>query len=116
MNRRSGCSLRVDSFDMTLGNVTWWRHQELLCLEPIKNAVALNELVVTLKTALQAQGLEIERRPFCPHLTLARDVRRATTTKAVSELRWQVDRIELVESTISSQGSVYRVLPTKPPT
>jgi len=39
-------------------------------------------------------------------------VRRDHAFKSIKELRWQVERMELVESQVLPHGSAYRVLPT----
>jgi 2'-5' RNA ligase len=43
---------------------------------------------------------------------LARDVRRDHAFKPIRELRWQVQKIELVESQTKATGSIYTILPT----
>jgi len=108
------CSTTIDfaPFDLTLGRVSWWERQELLCLEPTAGAEALVELVGRLQTALRRNGFAVEHRPFRPHITLAREVRRDHAFKPIRELRWQVQRIELVESQTRPSGSVYTLVPT----
>lgn len=102
----------VQPFELVLGEIKWWERQQLLCLEPTSGVEALQELVGRLQRALRAKGFAVERRPFRPHLTLARDVRRAHDFKPIKQLRWQVQRIDLVESRTLPTGSVYSVLPT----
>ncbi len=102
----------VKSCELALGAMHWWQKQELLCLEPTSGADALVELVSRLQTALCAKGFPVDDRPFRPHITLAREVRREHAFKPIRQLRWQVHRIELVESQTLPGGSVYTILPT----
>jgi 2'-5' RNA ligase len=103
---------KVAPFDLILGDLNWWERQELLCLEPKSGAEALTELVSGLQRALRGKGFAVEHRPFRPHVTLARDVRRDHAFKPIRELRWQVQKIELVESQTKATGSIYTILPT----
>lgn len=112
-----GRTIDVRPFEFALGKLRWWPRQERLCLEPgdepgndHESAHALAELVGRLRAALHASGFEVERRPFRAHVTLARDVRREHEFKPIRELRWQVERIDLIESHTGSRGSRYEVL------
>jgi len=102
----------VRPFELVLGELKWWERQQLLCLEPIAGGDALQDLVGRLQTELRAKDFAVERRPFRAHVTLAREVRRAHEFKAIKELHWQVERIDLIESQTLPSGSVYTVLPT----
>jgi len=102
----------VQPFDLILQAINWWERQELLCLEPIAGAEALQECVERLHAALRHSGFAVERRPFRPHLTLARDVRRDHAVKPIKALHWPVQRMELIESQNSGRGSEYTVLGT----
>jgi 2'-5' RNA ligase len=102
----------VAPFTLILDTLNWWRKQQLLCLEPSSGAEALVELVGRLQLSLRDKGFAVELRPFRPHVTLARDVRRDHAVSSIRQLNWPVQRIELVESQISPTGSVYTILPT----
>jgi 2'-5' RNA ligase len=102
----------IAPFELTLGSLNWWERQELLCLEPHAGVGALVELVTRLQRELRGKGFALEHRPFHPHLTLARDVRREHAFKPIRELRWQVHRMELVASQNVATASVYTILAT----
>jgi 2'-5' RNA ligase len=103
---------KVAPFELILGDLNWWERQELLCLEPQSGGEALTELVGRLQRALRGKGYAVEHRPYRPHVTLARDVRRDHAFKPIRELRWQVQRMELVESQTAATGSIYTIVPT----
>jgi len=68
----------------------------------------------TLSDALAKAGFAAERRMFRPHLTLARHCIRAAHRGPVTPVRWTVDRLALVESTLAAGGSSYRDLASWP--
>jgi 2'-5' RNA ligase len=80
-------------------------------MEPADGQGKLMELVDRLRAALKYRGFPIEQRPFRAHLTLAREVGRFdVNSDATRAVRWPVDRIELVESTVAKKGSLYTVV------
>jgi RNA 2',3'-cyclic 3'-phosphodiesterase len=106
------CARRVDVpvFELVLGKLAWWEAQGLLCVEPVTGVEALQELAERVQSTLRQCGFTIERRPFRGHMTLARDVRSAHEFKPIRQLRWIVDRVELIESQTSAKGSEYTIL------
>jgi len=110
--RQCVTSTKVEPFELIVETLAWWERQELLCLEPTAGVEPLVVLVDCLRNALRKSGFVVEYRPFRPHVTLARDVRRNHTFKPIRQLHWPVHRIELVESETSATGSVYSILPT----
>jgi 2'-5' RNA ligase len=93
-------------------------------LSPDGVPTSLAALHAALAAGLARQGFPTERRMFRPHLTLARHCARAVHRGAVQPVRWTVERLALVESTLAAGGSQYRnlfewplsALPMPPPT
>jgi 2'-5' RNA ligase len=78
---------------------------------------AAQGLATRVEAACLAAGLEGEKRPFQPHLTLARA--RARIGAALPELPaapklrpWRADELVLYQSHLSPKGSVYEPLRT----
>lgn len=71
---------------------------------------SLATLHAALAAGLAREGFPTERRMFRPHLTLARHCARAVHRGAVQPVRWTVERLALVESTLAPGGSRYRNL------
>ena len=71
---------------------------------------ALAALHAALAAGLAREGFPTERRMFRPHLTLARHCARAAHHGPVQPVRWTVERLSLVESTLAAGGSRYRIL------
>ncbi len=91
-------------FTLTLGQPALWRGGTAV-LEAAA-APRLLALHAALGSALLAEGLRVEARPYRPHLTLARRAPQAVLPPAGPALRWPVRGWALVES--GQQG--YQVL------
>jgi 2'-5' RNA ligase len=81
----------------------------------------LQELRTRVEAALVPLGFAAEKKPFSPHLTLARfrssrnlvALREQASALAAEQGLWgefMVDRIDLMRSTLTRQGPVYRVI------
>ena len=71
----------------------------------------LGQLYQRLEAGLAGVGFPREGRTFFPHLTLGR-VRDPQTViplpgEAVSQVRWQVDHLSLIQSTLTPSGALY---------
>ena len=77
-------------------------------LSPDGVPTPLAALRAALTGGLSRAGFAIERRMFRPHLTLARHCVRAAQRGPVVPVRWTVERLALVESTLAAGGSHYR--------
>ena len=73
----------------------------------------LRSLAANLDAALVPLGFERERRPYIPHLTLARTRSKAARFKPPPEEylgEFQVRHVELTESTLTPEGAAYRTI------
>lgn len=67
---------------------------------------ALETLAASARRALEEAGFSLEKRPFVPHITLARHYRpRNTAAVTVPPVTWEVGKIELLASCPASPGS-----------
>ena len=96
------------------------RRARVLWLGLTEGGESLASLAGALEQALRGEGFDPAERPFSPHLTLGRVRRReedwsgrlagvATALEGEQAPTFAVDRVTIVESTLSSGGSVYRV-------
>jgi 2'-5' RNA ligase len=74
----------------------------------------LERLTQLLNGALAKEGFPIERRPFHPHVTLARRCRSPAGAGSVAPIAWNVERIVLNASERSPHGLRYRELDAWP--
>ncbi len=94
-----GRALRVPFSPCTLvfGCAELWP-RGLAVLRPHRTPNELVALHQRLGEALQAEGVETERREWKAHVTLARDARGALPEAVTPEFAWPVDGYALVES------------------
>lgn len=101
--RAQGCELVLDRFG-------WFARAGVVWLggEP---ADPLHDLVSELNADLSPLGLDFDERPFRPHVTLFRKVRRRPRFPEIEPLKWPVREFALIESV---PGQPYRVLQAWP--
>ena len=87
----------VEPMDFVLDASALWR-RDVASLRPRRVPAALPRLHEAVGAALVAQGIEIERREWRPHVTLARRAGDATAPPEPFSLRWRPDGFVLVES------------------
>lgn len=70
---------------------------------------ALAELVAQLRELAGRCGIATDARPYRPHLSIARKLRRRVPRRALPPIHWQINSFCLVESQPGAAGSEYRV-------
>jgi 2'-5' RNA ligase len=101
-------------FEIVLDRLEHWQRPQVLCLTASVIPEPLAALVWSLRSALSTRGFDPEKRPFRPHLTLARKVRLPPPAESVVPLRWAAHEYSLVESITGPEGSRYERLSTWP--
>jgi RNA 2',3'-cyclic 3'-phosphodiesterase len=104
----------VTPFEVVLDRVEHWQRPQVLCLTASVVPETLAALVWSLRSALSARGFDPEKRPFRPHLTLARKVRLPPPAGSVVPQCWAAHEYSLVESITGPEGSRYERLSTWP--
>ena len=100
------CAPFVLSFD----GLEHWRKPRVACLTASGIPAPLRNLVAELEAALDAAGIGFDRRPYRPHLTLARKVVRLEHAGPIATLEWPVRDFALIESLSTRAGSRYEPL------
>lgn len=75
----------------------------------------LRSLAAEIDDALAPLGFEREKRPYAPHLTVGRVRGRPAGFElppSTKDLEFQVRSIELVQSTLTPEGAVYKIVET----
>ena len=96
----------VISFD-SLGA---WRASGVAWIAPSVLPPPLLKLHSTLMDVLNAQGFELETRPFRPHVTLARRCLQPLPRAKCPPILWRADKLYLIGSELRESGPVYRNL------
>lgn len=115
-------SVAAPRFEMVFDRAQCWSHNRIGFLAPQQAPQALLELVAELEKTLDGLGIQYDRRPYKPHITL---IRKADCPKKnpaegrvpvspewgdFAPIKWSADNFVLVESVLSAEGSAYRLV------
>ena len=102
-----GASIQSESFSLVLNHSVFRSRQQMLWAMPAGIPVALTELNAELRRRIESQcGLELEERPFFPHITLLRKLPKLPTELDMPTIEWRVGEFVLMESE-TRQGRCY---------
>ena len=96
--------------DLVLDRIQYWRHNGIVWAGVEQCPAAIPGLVSALSRPLRGIGLEIDTRPYVPHITLLREARRAPAASGMTEVAWPVLDFALIESVTHERGRAYEVL------
>ena len=97
-------------FTLELTHSGWWPRARVAWLAPDEESGVLLTLASNLRDMAVARGIEMEQRPYSPHLTIARKVRRRPPAQDFAPIRWEINEFCLMESSAGDGGSEYRIL------
>ncbi len=100
----------LEPCELILDRVEHWVRPAVVCLVATQTPPALDNLVATMKRGLRQLGLKTEKRPFRPHLTLARKVKKRMVGHTIEPIHWPVRDFVLVASELNREGSRYRII------
>ncbi len=111
----------IPAFATVFDRADCWRHNRIGFLTATSPPQALFDLVQALEGSLIQAGIDFDRRPYQPHITLLRNVTCGSRTLAGDEaaadfqpITWDAREIVLLGSSASPVGVVYRPLATYP--
>jgi 2'-5' RNA ligase len=102
-------AVRARSFALEFDHGGAFRGAGVAWLAPHECPPALSELVAQLRDLAARCGIATEDRPYRPHLTIARKLRRRPKRTQFDPIRWQINSFCLVASTPGESGSEYAV-------
>ena len=103
--------MNVPALTLSLDCLGYWPKPRILWLGTSKPPLALTALVLDLNRRLEGCGFTPERRPFSPHITLARKFPGPAPRDPIREpIAWRVDHVVLAESLRQEDGTHYRVV------
>ena len=100
----------AEPFSLCLDRLGHWPRPRILWLGPRQAPASAQNLVMSLRTALQAQQLTPDLRPWQPHVTLARKINNPPQVTEVPAIHWPAQAFCLVESVTDPRGVRYQVL------
>jgi len=106
-------SLAVEDFTLQLDQLGYWRKPQVMWAGSDGVPTALLTLVDYMSKIAALCGCQLDVRPFRPHLTLFRKVRKPPRDLPVMvPILWQAVDFALVESVTAASGVCYKVLKT----
>ncbi len=99
-----------EPFEFTIDRLESWRAAHVACLmiEPVPGPMAA--LVERLRLNLSEHGIDVDRKDFRAHVTVARDWREQRLEERIGPFTWCARDFVLVASQPGHDGSEYRVL------
>jgi 2'-5' RNA ligase len=107
---QAASEIQCEPFDLQLNYLSGWPRAGIQWLGTSQIPGVLSGLVDSLTAGLGPCGFEAERRPFVPHITLARKVRKPKVKAGLEAIHWPVRDFALVESAVVEGGARYEVL------
>jgi 2'-5' RNA ligase len=108
-------AVRSHRFALQLDRLEHWRKPQVICLLPSAFPTGLGQLAADLAAQLRQAGFDLEKRPYRPHLTLARNAAcLPANSRLIKPIFWQSTAFLLVESDRDTQGAHYTVLKSWP--
>jgi 2'-5' RNA ligase len=97
-------------FTLSLDRLGYFAKTRVVWLGASSTPPELTEAVKSLNRALRRCGHKPERRPFVPHVTLARKARPLRESIEFEPVRWEVNRFSLMQSVPEAGGVRYHEL------
>jgi nicotinamide-nucleotide amidase len=108
---RLAAGISAEAFTMVLTHGLFWPRNGILCLTSEPAPKPLLNLAASLAELAQTAGIQLEKRPFIPHITVIRKAmspeQRFLLPKPVY---WPIDEFHLVESSLLPDGPIHRIL------
>lgn len=102
---------RAQAFELKLDQLGMWPRSGIVWLGASVVPPALSQFAAEMNCGIEACGIATDTRPYRPHVTLLRHATaRSQRFPEVAPFIWPVDHFVLVESTLQSPGSCYRIL------
>lgn len=103
----AAAAVRAAPFTLRFDISGYWKRPQLLWVGCRESPASLRSLVDALKEIAAGCGFTPEARPYVPHLTLVRKLRRPLRPAAPEAIDWAVEGFALVESRTDAAGARY---------
>ena len=103
-------AIRCRCFSLKLDKLGKWPRAKIIWLAPATFPDELTSLVTELNRSASECGIEVESRPYSPHITLARKARGPAPRLDFKPFEWKIKSYALVQSRTLQEGAVYEVI------
>lgn len=100
---------RIAPFTLVLDRLGAFRDGDVAWIGTGEAPPGLADLAARLVRELGTRGFDVDRRPYAPHLTLARKCRLPPHDISAGRIAWDVRELALVESMLRPGGPSYRI-------
>lgn len=101
-------------FEIEINGLGYFARPGISWLGPVEIPPALLQLHDQIGNQIKVCGYKPETRPFRPHVTMARKVKKEIATQPFSSIHWTVDSFVLVKSIIKDSSVQYQIKSTFP--
>jgi 2'-5' RNA ligase len=108
--RKVAAGVVARSFSLELNMVGYWQKPRILWCAPDNTPEPLNQLVYDLQQGLVACGVQPEKRPYAPHVTLMRKAAVVVERFLDESVVWAPREFVLARSDSGLENPRYRVL------
>ena len=93
--------------NLYLDQLGWWKMAQVVWLAPSAAPGELGALAGELAGIAARCGIQVDDRPYRPHMTLLRKVRKNPHLPAITPVHWTISKFTLVESVNTPDGVKY---------
>ena len=106
----AAADIHCPAFQLRIDAAGHWPKPRIFWIGPGDTPPALWSLASSLRTALADCGLQTETRPYQPHITLSRKIKRAPLAAQPDPVDWSIRHFCLLESVIGPRAASYQIL------
>lgn len=103
-------NIRGEAFGLEIDRIGCWPHNRIVWAGCGRVPSRQRRLSDTLSRALEQAGFVLDKRPFTPHVTLARKARCDNLPELLEAISWRVSDFVLAESSLLPSNANYQVL------
>jgi 2'-5' RNA ligase len=106
---QAAAKIQFTAMKLSFNRLSYWKKPGIVCLSTDQPYPATSDLAEQLAHIGRLNGLQMDERPFQPHVTLLRKAH-SIPRLDFEPIHWQAERFCLVESCSKPAGVEYRVL------
>ncbi len=108
--KQSAAAIAAQPFTLIFDGLSYWSNPGILCLTSLQSAPDEAMMLASELAATAAgYGLQVDARPYTPHITLARHARYLPDVR-FAPIIWRAEAFCLVESCSEPGGVCYKVI------
>ncbi|MBK8816778.1 MAG: RNA 2',3'-cyclic phosphodiesterase [Methylococcaceae bacterium] len=107
--RRELMNVSVPSITLLFNRLSFWEKSGVICLTATDSCPEIESVVENLEKLARKSTIQVDRRPFKPHVTLVKNVKTQIELK-FEPIIWHSDSFCLVESCRFNDSIEYRIV------